>query len=273
MGMAGLIILVFFVSLALLAPLIAPQHLLSVIQPDRYKYLSPGTRSGIWYILGTDNYGRSILAMSIWGSRISLIVGLFATVMTMTLGSGVGLVSGYYGGATDALLMRLTDWFLVIPWLALAIVLATILGPSLATIIIVIGVTSWASTSRLVRSQTLSVRERPFVERARALGASDWHLVTRHIMPNVFPVIFANTILVVAIAILSESTLDFLGLGDPNRVTWGTMLDNAYGHSAAISGGWGWVLAPGLAIVLVVLAFTMCGYALDEVLNPRLRER
>jgi peptide/nickel transport system permease protein len=273
MGMIGLTVLAVFVLIAISSLFIVTPQQLSVIQLTNPRSLPPSLTHGFWNILGTDNYGRSILAMTLAGSRVSLLVGLFATIITMGIGASIGLISGYYGGGVDVALMRFTDWFLVIPWLALAIVLASILGPTLLNIIIVIAVTSWASTSRLVRSQTLSVRERPYVERARALGASDWHLATRHIMPNVFPVIFANTILVVAIAILSESTLDFLGLGDPTRITWGTMLDNAYTQGAAKAGLWGWVLAPGVCIVAVVLAFTLCGHALDEVLNPRLRHR
>ena len=169
--------------------------------------------------------------------------------------------------------MRITDWFLVIPWLALAITLASIFGQSLFIIVMVIGLTSWAGTARLVRSQTLSVRERPFVERARGLGAGNWQLVRHHVLPNVFPVIFANTILTVALSILAETTLSFLGLGDPLRVSWGAMLELAFEAGAATLGAWWWLAAPGVSIVLVVLAFTMCGYALDEIVNPRLRRR
>jgi peptide/nickel transport system permease protein len=169
--------------------------------------------------------------------------------------------------------MRMTDWFLVLPWLALAIVLASILGQSLEIIILVIGITSWPSTARVVRSQTLTVKERPYIERARALGASDWHLITRHVLPNVFPVIFANTVLIVAIAILSETTLSFLGLGDPLHISWGTIIEFAFNAGASSIGAWWWLVAPGVSIIAVVLAFTMCGYAMDEVLNPRLRSR
>jgi peptide/nickel transport system permease protein len=140
-------------------------------------------------------------------------------------------------------------------------------------IILVIGATSWPSTSRLVRAQVLSVKTRPYVERARALGAGHWHMTTRHILPNVGPIIFANTVLLVAIAILSETTLSFLGLGDPLSISWGTILEAAFNAGASTAGNWWWLVPPGLSIVLVVLAFTMCGYALDEILNPRLRRR
>jgi peptide/nickel transport system permease protein len=161
----------------------------------------------------------------------------------------------------------------VIPWLPLAIVLAAILGQNIWVIILIIGFTSWPGTARLVRAQTLSVKEHMYVERSQALGASNSQVILRHILPNVMPVIFANTILTVAIAILSESSLSFLGLGDPRRVTWGTMIDAAFSEGAISIGAWWWLLAPSLCIVLVVLAFTMCGYALDEIINPRMRER
>ncbi|HEX2425379.1 MAG TPA: ABC transporter permease [Actinomycetota bacterium] len=269
MGMIGLYILIIFTAIAIFAPLIASSRGLDPTLVNGPILAGPS----LHYPLGTDDLGRSILTMTIWGSRISLLVGFMATIITMVIGSLIGIVAGYRGTWMDAALMRVTDWFLVIPWLALAIVLASILGPSLITIIVVIGVTSWPSTARVVRAQVLTLKERPYVERARALGASDWHLITRHILPNVFPVIFANTILVVAIAILSETTLSFLGLGDPLRASWGSILEAAYDAGATSLGAWWWLVAPGLAIVLVVLAFTMCGYALDDILNPRIRER
>jgi peptide/nickel transport system permease protein len=204
---------------------------------------------------------------------VSLVVGFAATVMTMVIGASVGIAGGYLGGKADGVLNLLTNWFLVIPWVALAIVLAAVLGPTLLNIIVVIGITSWAGTARLVRADTLSVKERPYVERSRALGAGHWHLVTRHILPNVFPVIFANTILTVALAILAETTLSLLGLGDPTRISWGGMIDEAFSAGALSAGYWWWLIPPGVMIVLVVLAFTMCGYALDEVINPKLRSR
>ena len=270
--MWGLGLMIFFTLVALLAPLLAeaktidPSYSITSSTPA---YHAPS----VAYPFGTDYLSRSVLSLVIWGSRISLLVGLAATVVTMVLGAGVGIISGFFGGWTDKLLNALTNWFLVIPWIALAIILASILGATLFNIILVIGITSWAGTARLVRAQTLTVKERPYVERARALGASDWHLVTRHILPNVFPVIFANTILTVALSILSETTLSLLGLGDPNAVSWGKILDDAFRHGALTIGDWWWVTFPGLAIVLLVLAFTMCGYAFDEIINPKLRDR
>ena len=164
-----------------------------------------------------------------------------------------------------------TNWFLVIPWLVLAIALSTILGASLWNVILVIAITSWASTARLVRAQALSVRERSYIERSRALGATHWHTVTRHVLPNVFPVLFANTILTVGLAILAETTLAILGLSA--GISWGRIIENAFTGGAMTAGWWWWLIPPGICIVLVTLAFTMIGFALDEVLSPRLRER
>jgi peptide/nickel transport system permease protein len=270
MGMAGLIVLGFFVFVAIFAPLLASSCGLDPTCPS----IGPQLRSpSLHYPLGTDDLGRSVLTLTIWGTRISMTVGLVSTLITMVIGTSIGLIAGYYGAWRETVLMRLTDWFLVIPFLPLAIVLASLLGPSFFTIIFVIGITSWPSTARVIRAQVLSLKTRPYVERSRALGASDWHLVTRHILPNVGPLIFANTVLTVAVAILSESTLSFLGLGDPLHTSWGTILENAFGAGAPFAGNWWWVVPPGLAIVLVVLSFTMIGYALDDILNPKLRAR
>jgi peptide/nickel transport system permease protein len=272
MGMIGLGILTFFVVVAIFAPLITSGCYLDPTCPKTGAQLAaPSLRFPFWF--GTDDLGRPVLALTVFGTRISMLVGLVSTIITVLLGTLIGLVAGYYGGWRESVLMRFTDWFLVIPFLPLAIVLAALLGPSLFTIIFVIGITSWPSTARIIRAQVLSLKTRPYVERARALGASDWHLVTRHILPNVGPLVFANTVLIVAVAILSESTLSFLGLGDPLHTSWGTILDNAFGAGAPFAGNWWWVLPPGLAIVLVVLAFTMIGYALDDILNPKLRAR
>jgi peptide/nickel transport system permease protein len=269
MGMVGLVLLGLFVVVALAAPLLVGKEDIGVNDPPGAAFQSPSFE----FPLGTDDFGRSILDLVIYGSRISLLVGFAATVITMVVGATVGIAGGYYGGRVDSALNAFTNWFLVIPWIPLAIVLASILGQSLFNTILVIGITSWAGTARLVRADTLSVKERPYVERARALGSSNWHLVSRHILPNVMPVIFANTVLTVALSILAETTLALLGLGDPSSISWGVVIFDAFDAGALSAGLWWWLIPPGVCICLVTLAFTMCGYALDEVLNPRIRER
>jgi peptide/nickel transport system permease protein len=268
-GMAALVVLALFIAVAIFAPVLADRSELSEALAQGRPFSPPSSQ----YPLGTDEYGRSVLALMIWGSRISLLVGLLATVGAMLLGSTVGIVSGYVGGASDALLNAVTNWFLVIPWIPLAIVLAASLSPGLVTISIVIAITSWASTARIVRAQVLSVKERTFVERSRALGGEHWHVMTRHVLPNVLPIILANTVLMVAVAILSETTLAILGLGDPNSISWGTIIQGAFAQGAITIGAWWYLLPPGIAIALVVLAFMLVGNALDEVVNPRLRGR
>ena len=267
MGMAGVVILVVTVAVALSAPVLTDQR-------ETQEAFATGpvlSPPSLAYPLGTDLYGRSVLTLTIWGARVSLLVGFAATAIAASIGTSVGVTGGYAGGRTDGVLNAVSNWFLVIPWIPLAIALASILGPTLLNVIIVIGITSWASTARLVRAQTLSVKQSPFVERSRALGGSEWHLATRHVLPNLVPVILANTVLAIALAILSETTLALLGLGDPGTISWGTMIYEAFVAGAISGGQWWWLLPPGLAIVLVVLAFTMCGYALEEILNPRLR--
>jgi peptide/nickel transport system permease protein len=268
MGLAGLFILAFFVAVAIFA-IFADDTGTRITEATGPRLAPPS----VDYPLGTDDQGRSVLTLTIHGAKVSLLVGLTATAITMVIGSAIGLLAGYRGGSVDQLLMRITDWGLVIPWLVLAISLASIFGQSLFVIILVIGLTTWPSTARLVRAQALTIKERPYVERASALGASNWHLVTRHVLPNVMPVIMANTVLIVAIAILSETALSFLGLGDPFSISWGQILEQASNGGAATQGAWWWLGAPGVCIVLVVLAFTMIGFALDEIINPKIRER
>jgi peptide/nickel transport system permease protein len=269
-GRIGLFVLCFFIVVAIVGPFLVPA---SSIDPAT----APGVPlqpPSLAYPLGTDNFGRSVLSLMIVGTRISLVVGFTAAFGAILIGASVGVTAGYFGGTkVDTALNAFTNWFLVIPWIALAIALASILGPTLFNVILVIAVTSWASTARLVRSQALSVKERPFIERSRALGAGHWHLITRHLLPNVFPVLFANAVLMVALAILSETTLAILGLGDPNAMSWGRIIEEAFTAGALSAGWWWWLIPPGLAILAVTLSFTMVGYALDEVLSPRLRER
>jgi peptide/nickel transport system permease protein len=224
------------------------------------------------HLLGTTESGSDVLSQLLVGTRVSIIVGFAAALISSILGSAVGLAGGYFGGWTDRILDPLENWFLVIPTLPLMIVLARILNPSLGVLIAVIGLTSWAGTGRIVRAQVLTLRERAFVERARALGARDGYIIRKHILPNTLPLIFANTVLIVAVAILSEAALSFLGLGDPTRISWGTMLENAFQNGAPSAGAWWYVIPPGLCITLLVLAVSMLGYLFEEHINPRLRE-
>ncbi len=264
-GMLGLVVLVLFVVVALAAPLLFPRSLLDVTQATGQPFQPPSLE----YPLGTDDSGRSVLALVVWGARISLLVGFAATVLSMFIGTTVGIMSGHYRGLTGGALDRLTDWFLVIPYLPLAIVLATVLGRSLLNIIIVIGVTSWPGTARIIRAQTLSVSARPYLERSRALGAGNLHQMTRHVLPNVMPLVLANTTLAVSISILSETTLSFLGLGDPYNVSWGSILEQGFNAGAISQGAWWYLGAPGVCVVLVVLAFNLIGRAIEEILDPR----
>jgi peptide/nickel transport system permease protein len=266
--MTGLAVLTVFIAIAIASPLLVSPEDLDPALASLPPHMPPSTQA----VLGTDNFGRSVLDLLIAGARVSLLVGISAALVAMVIGALVGVSSGYFGGTKiDTVLNAFTNWFLVIPWLALAIALAAILGASLVNVIIVIGITSWAATARLVRAQALSVRERSYIERSRALGGTHWHTVTRHVLPNVFPVLFANTILTVGLAILAETSLAILGLS--SGISWGVIIENAFNGGAMTAGWWWWLIPPGICIVLVTLAFTMIGFALDEILSPRLRQR
>lgn len=246
----------------------------SLIAPyDPYASSTDVLQAPSWsHPLGTTESGSDVLSQLLVGARVSLVVGFAAAIISAVLGSIVGLVGGYFGGWTDRGLDALENWFLVIPTLPLMIVLARLLEPSLTVLIAVIGLTSWAGTGRIVRAQVLTLRERAFVERARALGAGDGYIIRTHILPNTLPLIFANTVLIVAVAILSEAALAFLGLGDPTRISWGTMLENAFTNSAPSAGAWWYVIPPGLCITMVVLAVSLLGFLFEEYVNPRLRD-
>lgn len=268
-ALVGLILLVVIVSLALLAPLIVPADSLDVLKVTA-KRSEPPTAS---HLLGTDARSRDMLGMLLWGSRISLLVGFTATVMSMVIGTTVGMLAGHLGPRGQWLLLRVIDFFLVLPSLVLAIVLSTVLARGVWTIILALGVTSWAGTARVVRSQTLTIEARPYIERSRALGAGGGHILGKHVLPAVLPLVLANTTLAVGSAIIAESTLSFLGLGDPLVISWGSMLKEALDNGSATAGQWWIVLPPGIAIVVVVLCFTLVGRGLEAVVNPTLRGR
>jgi peptide/nickel transport system permease protein len=271
-GMIGLTVLVLFGIIALAAPLLADITELNPVKSraaGNPQWATPAEFGP----LGTDHLRRSVWAQFVWGSRVSLFVGLAATILTIFIGSVVGIVSGFIGGKLDGALMRLTEWFLVIPFLPLAIVLASVLGRSVWNIIFVIGITSWPSTARLVRAQVLTVKQRLFVDRARSLGAGRVHLIAHHILPNVSGLILANATLAVPIAILTETTLAFLGLGDPSSASWGKTLEEAFVNGAIVRNAWWYFLPAGVGILVVVLAFTLIGRTLEEITDPRMGKR
>ncbi|MBE7552262.1 MAG: ABC transporter permease [Anaerolineales bacterium] len=267
MGLIGLVMLIIIILVALLAPLLAPYDPKAAVRVTLDDIYAPPNAQ---HWLGTDDAGKDVLTNLIYGSRVSLTVGFFAAFISLIIGGLIGIVAGFYGGQVENFLMRLTDILLVIPDLPLMIILIAILGRSLSIIIVVLGILGWTSTARVVRAQTLSVKERKFVQRARAIGAGNMYIVRRHIFPLVFPLMVVNAVITISVAIYNESVLAFLGLGDPTRLSWGQMLQFAFTRGGMSAGAWWSIMPPGLAIVWVVLALTLLGNGLERVFNPRL---
>jgi peptide/nickel transport system permease protein len=263
-GRVCLGIIALFALIAVFGPLLAPYD-------PQASSLAVMEGISAKHPLGTTENGSDVLSQLLVGARVSIVVGFAAAIISSAVGTVVGLLGGYFGGWTDRLLDGLENWFLVLPTLPLMIVLTRLLSPSLTVLILVIGLTSWAGTGRIVRAQVLTLRERAFVERARALGASDVHIVRTHILPNTLPLIFANTVLIVAVAILSEAALAFLGLGDPNSISWGTMLEHAFDSDAPSAGAWWYVAPPGLCLTILVLAVALLGHLYEDRVDPRLQ--
>jgi peptide/nickel transport system permease protein len=222
-------------------------------------------------LLGTNHEGRDIFSQLVYGARISLFVGLLSAVLSVVIGLVAGIVSGFVGGITDEIIMRVTDTLLVIPTLPLLLVLVAVLGSSIWNLIMIIGLLGWMGFARTVRSQTLSLKERPFIEAAKAAGAGTGHILTTHILPNVMSLVYVSLALSVPSAILSEAALSWLGLFDPLVISWGRMLYDVQ-YNQGVDKPW-WVIPPGVSIALVSLSFILLGYALDEILNPKLRQR
>lgn len=267
MALLGLLMLIVILVLAIFAPALAPYNPKSFEGIDSsHIYNAPSAEH--WF--GTDDAGKDVLSSFMYGARVSLIVGFFAAFISIFIGGVIGIVAGFYGGRVENLLMRFTDTMLVIPDLPLIVVIVALTKPNLINIIFVIGLLGWTTTARIVRSQTLAVKSRKFVLRARAIGAGNWHIIVTHILPLVMPLLVVNAILVISLAILNESTLAFLGLGDPTAISWGQMLNFAFGRGAMSAGAWWALFAPGLGIVWVVLGLTLLGHGLEQVLNPRL---
>ena len=263
-ALIGATILGVAILTAVLAPWIAPY--------DIHTQSGPVFGSPSWkHPMGLDDGGIDMLSLVMWGMRISLVVGFAATFVSMVIGGSVGLVSGYFGGKTDTILMRITDYFLVIPDVPLMIVVAAIWGPSLFHVIIVIGILLWTGTARVIRAQVLSVRERAYVKRTRALGAGHFRIVARHVLPQVAPLLVANTVLTVAVAVFDETALSFLGLSDPSRISLGKLIANAFERAAISAGAWWAIVWPGVLVAIIILACSLLGGAVEDALNPRLR--
>jgi len=223
-------------------------------------------------ILGSDQFGRDVLTQLIYGTQISLTIGILSAIFSVVIGLFIGLAAGYIGGFADQVLMRFTDLLLVIPDTPLYIVLMFVLSPTIWTLILLISLLGWTGFARLVRSQTLSLRERPFVEAAKAVGGGKFHIIIRHILPNVMSLVYVTLATSVPYAITSEAWLSWLGLFDPTTMTWGRMLHDVQVETIGIYMWW-WVIPPGICIALISLSFILLGYALDDVLNPKLRKR
>jgi peptide/nickel transport system permease protein len=257
-----LVVIVAFVVIALLSPLIAPDPKAKVGEI----FAPPG--GDFW--LGLDGGGADMLKLLVAGTQVSLIVGFAAAAVSAFIGGLVGLLSGYFGGKVDSVLMRITDYVLVIPDVPLMVVAAALFGRSLTNIVIIIGVIYWTSTARIIRAQVMSVRERVYVRRARSLGAGHTRILLKHVLPQITPLLVANTVLLVAYAIFAETFITFLGLGDPSLISWGRLIQNAFTDDAILNEAWWAIIPPGVCVALIVLASTLVGQSIEDALNPRL---
>lgn len=259
----GLLILMVVLICAIVAPFAFPRSPWSMVQRP---FLPPFSTDGL--PLGTDALGRDVLSGLFHGARVSLLVGLVSTVVALSIGIPIGALAGYYGDAVDDALMRFTEFFQTIPSFALAIVLLAIFQPSLGFVILAIAIVSWPPVARLVRGEVLSLRGREFVEAATLSGQTNLRIIWRQVLPNALPPIIVLASLMVATAILLESSLSFLGLGDPNVMSWGYMIGAA---RTVLRTAWWLSFIPGIAIVLTVLSLNLIGEGLNDALNPRLR--
>lgn len=269
MGQAGVAILLVFVLMGLFGPYLAPHDPTAINRADDGSALRL-VEPSLTHPLGTTNLGRDVASQVIVGARVSLLIGFLAAFISVFIGVNVGLLSGYFGGWVDDGLMRLADIAYGLPFLPFVLVLVFLLGPSLWSIVIVISLILWRSTARVIRSQVLSHKQRPYVESARAIGASDARIMYYHILPNVLPLAFLYGSFSVAWAVIAEASISFLGFGDPSMTSWGQMLFDAY-TADAIRFAWWWVAPPGICIMLMVMSVFFIGRALEQLTNPELR--
>lgn len=270
-AMAGVIIYLLLIGVALAAPYVAPFDPLEIVMKDgRY---TPNARPGGEHILGTTNLGRDIYSQFLFSVQPTILVGFTAAFFVVLIGTVVGLISGYFGGRIEAVMMRITDIAFGIPFMPFVIVLVAFLGGSVWNIVLAMAALLWRDTARVIRAQVLVIKEKAFIEAARVSGASDWRIIFIHIAPNVLPLSFLYGSLAVGWAILTEASVSFLGFGDPNIVSWGYMLQDAYLSQALARGAWWWILPPGVGIMLAVMGAFFIGRGYEELLYPKLKER
>jgi len=262
----GLILLAVPLAMALVPQLIAPYDPWKTV--DR-PFLPPSSK----HLLGTNDIGQDIFSELVYGARISLLVGFAAAASAVAIGTVIGLIAGYYGGIAEEVLSSITDVMFLIPVLPFMILMAAFLGQGYQNIILAIAAFSWPGVARMVKAQVKSFKNVPFIEAARAIGAGDLRIMFKHILPQLYPLITASTILRIGGAIIAESSLSFLGMGDPTQKSWGGIIYWAMNTGAITSGMWWWIVAPGIMITITVLGLSLIGYAVEEYVNPRLRKR
>jgi peptide/nickel transport system permease protein len=263
-GFVGLILLLIPVSMAVAPNLIAPYNPWDIVDKP---FLPPSSK----HLLGTNDVGQDIFSELVYGSRISLLVGVSAAIAAVFIGTIVGLFTGFYGGLLDDILSTITDVMLLLPILPFMILMAALLGQGYQNIVLTIAVFTWPGIARLIKAQVMSLKNFPYIEAAKAYGASSMRLMFRHILPQIYPLIVAFVILRTGGAILAEAALSFLGLGDPTQKSWGGMIYWAMNSGAISSGRWWWIVAPGIMITITVEATALIGYAIEEYVNPRLK--
>lgn len=268
----GLMIYVLFILTAVFADQLATHDPTEILYTPDYDLAADRRPGEDGYILGTTSLGRDIWSQLVYGSRSALLIGLTAAVMVALIGTLVGLVAGYFGGWVDAVLMRLADIAFGIPFLPFVIVLSAFLEPSIWNVVLAMALVLWRDTGRVIRSQVLSLRTRAYVEAARVCGSSDLKIVFRHIAPNILPLSFLYGSIAIGWAILTEASISFLGFGDPDTISWGTMLQDAYASQALSTRAFHWFVPPGLCIILVVVAGFLVSRGYEEILFPKLKE-
>lgn len=271
LGLIGFIIFVFFILIAVFAGRIAPYDPMEIQfgADGSVKRLLPPSRE---HLLGTTYMGRDVFSQMVIGSRIAVLVGVLSALCVAFIGTNVGLIAGYFGGKTERILMGLVDIMYGVPFLPFALILVSLLGPGVENVILAIVLITWRNSSRVIRSQVLSLKTRTFIEAVKLSGASHLRILYRHVAPNVIPVSLIYVSTSMAGAIMSESSISFLGLGDPMQVSWGRILYTCYQSQSMFIAPW-WILPPGIAITLLVLSGYMMGRAFEEIANPKLRKR